>query len=115
MIKNFLMTQIILRSIWILKYFQEGGPYLPKRDDDPVLCHFSNVDYVDTWKAMEAVAKKGLAKSIGVSNFSKRQVERILEMATIKPVNNQVRFSCAIYDYKVIDCLFLPTIKDLPD
>lgn len=66
---------------------------LPKREDDPVLCHFSNVDYVDTWKAMEAVAKKGLTKSIGVSNFSKRQIERILEIATIKPVTNQVSLS----------------------
>lgn len=63
---------------------------MPKRDDDPVLCHFSNVDYVDTWKVLEDVARKGLTKSIGVSNFSKRQLERILEVATIKPVNNQV-------------------------
>lgn len=70
---------------------------MPKRDDDPVLCHFSNVDYVDTWKAMEEVAKKGLAKSIGVSNFSKRQLERVLEVATIKPVNNQVCYFPRLY------------------
>lgn len=66
---------------------------MPKRPDDPVLSIFSNVDYIDTWKAMEVVAKKGLTKSIGVSNFSKRQLERVLESATIKPVNNQVSSS----------------------
>ncbi|CAG9864604.1 unnamed protein product [Phyllotreta striolata] len=69
---------------------KEGGAFLPKRPDHEVLSIFSDVDYVDTWKAMEDVAKKGLAKSIGVSNFSKRQLERILEIATIKPVNNQI-------------------------
>lgn len=50
----------------------------------------SDVDYVDTWKAMEAVARKGLAKSIGVSNFNKKQLERVLAEASIAPVNNQV-------------------------
>lgn len=39
---------------------------------------------------MEAVAKKDLTKSIGVSNFNRRQIERILKIATITPVNNQV-------------------------
>lgn len=40
---------------------------------------------------MEQVARKGLAKSIGVSNFNRRQIERVLEIASIPPVNNQVR------------------------
>jgi predicted oxidoreductase len=51
---------------------------------------FGDEDYVDTWKAMEEVCKKGLTKSIGVSNFNKRQIERVLEKATILPVTNQV-------------------------
>lgn len=53
---------------------------------------FSDVDYVDTWKALEETVNKGLTKSIGLSNFNKRQIERILEIATIKPVNNQVSY-----------------------
>ncbi|KAG5888069.1 hypothetical protein JTB14_010044 [Gonioctena quinquepunctata] len=69
---------------------KEGGALLPKRPDHDVLSVFSDVDYVDTWKAMEEVAKKGLTKSIGVSNFSKRQLERILEIAKIVPVTNQI-------------------------
>ncbi|KAJ8921996.1 hypothetical protein NQ315_008634 [Exocentrus adspersus] len=51
---------------------------------------FSDVDYVDTWKAMEEVHKKGLTKSIGVSNFNKRQLERLLQSATIVPATNQI-------------------------
>lgn len=53
---------------------------------------FSDVDYVDTWKAVEETVKKGFAKSIGLSNFNKRQIERILDVATVRPVNNQVGF-----------------------
>ncbi|CAH1276529.1 unnamed protein product [Diabrotica balteata] len=69
---------------------KEGGALLPKRPDHETLGIFSDVDYLDTWKEVEKLAKKGLAKSIGVSNFNKRQLERILANATIKPVNNQI-------------------------
>lgn len=53
---------------------------------------FSAVDYVDTWKALEGTVKKGLTRSLGLSNFNKRQIERILAIAEIKPVNNQVSY-----------------------
>lgn len=58
---------------------------------------YSDVDYVDTWKAMEEVASKRLAKSIGISNFNKAQIERLLKTATIIPVNNQVCFEPHLY------------------
>lgn len=51
---------------------------------------FSDVDYLDTWKAMEKLVDLGLAKSIGISNFNSQQVERLLANCRIKPVNNQV-------------------------
>lgn len=47
-------------------------------------------DYVDTWKGMEECVKLGLTKSIGLSNFNSVQIDRILSIATIKPVMNQV-------------------------
>jgi aldehyde reductase len=46
--------------------------------------------YVETWKAMESLVQKGLVKSIGISNFNKKQMEDILNVASIKPVVNQV-------------------------
>jgi aldehyde reductase len=89
-LKNLGLDYLDLYLIHWPAALQEGGALLPKRPDHDVLSVFSNVDYVDTWKAMEDAAKKGLTKSIGVSNFSKRQLERVLEIATIKPVNNQI-------------------------
>ncbi|KYN17034.1 PREDICTED: aldose reductase-like [Trachymyrmex cornetzi] len=68
--------------------FKEGGDLVPKNADGSF--QLSDVDYLDTWKAMEGVLAKGLAKNIGVSNFNSEQITRLLENATVKPVTNQV-------------------------
>jgi diketogulonate reductase-like aldo/keto reductase len=39
---------------------------------------------------MEECVKQGLTKSIGLSNFNSEQIQRVLDIATIKPVVNQV-------------------------
>lgn len=62
---------------------------------------FSNVDYVDTWKAMEKLVDLGLTKSIGVSNFNSHQLTRILEGCRIKPVTNQVECGPTINQEKL--------------
>lgn len=51
---------------------------------------FSNVDYLETWKGMEDVHRKGLAKSVGLSNFNSKQIDRILANAEVRPTVNQV-------------------------
>lgn len=53
-------------------------------------------NFIDTWKEMENCLKLGLTKSIGVSNFNHKQIERLLEKAEIKPVCNQVRYTVLI-------------------
>jgi aldehyde reductase len=63
---------------------------MPKDENDKFI--FSDVDYVDTWKAMEECVELGLAKSIGVANFNSEQIERLLKVATVRPVTNQVLF-----------------------
>lgn len=72
---------------WPMGY-KEGGELFPKDANDKVL--FSDVDYVDTWKEMEKLVDGGLVKSIGISNFNKRQTERVLAAARIPPATNQV-------------------------
>lgn len=67
---------------------QEGDELGPT--DEKGNIRFSDVDYVDTWKAMENLVEIGLVKSIGVSNFNCKQLERLLKNCTIKPVTNQV-------------------------
>lgn len=39
---------------------------------------------------MEDVYKSGLAKSIGISNFNDKQIQRLVENAEVKPHNLQV-------------------------
>jgi glycerol 2-dehydrogenase (NADP+) len=46
-------------------------------------------DIRDTWKAMEAMVKKGKVKVIGTSNFSQMMLEKILPTAEIIPAVNQ--------------------------
>lgn len=48
-------------------------------------------DYVLTWEGMQECVRRGLTKSIGLSNFNERQIDRILAASSIKPVMNQVR------------------------
>lgn len=49
-----------------------------------------DTDYIDTWHAMEKLQQNGKAKAIGISNFSKAEVERLLSKANIKPAAHQM-------------------------
>lgn len=53
-----------------------------------VIC--SDVDFCDTWKAMEELVHSGKVRSIGVSNFNSDQLKRLLACASIQPATNQV-------------------------
>ncbi|KAK3442497.1 hypothetical protein EUGRSUZ_B02641 [Eucalyptus grandis] len=64
----------------------KAGEYeLPVKKED--LLPF---DYEGVWKAMEECQKLGLAKSIGVSNFSCKKLEKLLSISKIPPAVNQV-------------------------
>lgn len=53
-------------------------------------CFRSDVDYVDTYKAMEELISLGWVRSLGLSNFNSLQMQRILDKCSIKPVTNQI-------------------------
>lgn len=72
---------------WPLGY-KEDGELIPKDENGKLL--YSDIDYLETWKAMEDCHKKGLVRSIGLSNFNSVQIKRICSNATIKPVMLQV-------------------------
>jgi aldehyde reductase len=59
--------------------YREGGTMFPKCDDGYNM-HASDVDYIETWKAMQAAVKAGKVRSIGISNFNAQQVQRIIDV-----------------------------------
>ncbi|XP_011307499.1 aldose reductase [Fopius arisanus] len=72
---------------WPMAY-AEGDELFPNNaDGTPIL---TNTDYLDTWKGMEDVLKKGLTKNIGVSNFNSEQIDRLIKNCQVKPVANQI-------------------------
>ncbi|MCS4226098.1 aldo/keto reductase [Sphingobacterium sp. BIGb0165] len=46
----------------------------------------------NTWKALEHLYQQGKVKAIGVSNFPKEYLAKLLETATIIPAVNQIEF-----------------------
>lgn len=81
------------------KYVDEKT-LLPKNEEG--VLQLDDIDYVDTYKAMEKLVKKGLVKSIGVSNFNSEQIDRVLEVCEIKPVVNQVEAHPMLNQKKLI-------------
>jgi diketogulonate reductase-like aldo/keto reductase len=43
-----------------------------------------------TWRAMEKLYHEGLARSIGLSNFTEKGIEALLKYAKVKPAMNQI-------------------------
>ncbi|CAL4067972.1 unnamed protein product, partial [Meganyctiphanes norvegica] len=73
--------------------FKEGEGFDPVGPDGNYIA--SDIDYTETWEGMQDCVDAGIVKSIGVSNFDAKQVDRILDMCKIKPVINQ--FECHPY------------------
>jgi diketogulonate reductase-like aldo/keto reductase len=44
------------------------------------------------WVGLEAFAKAGKAKAIGISHYCKKHLDDVMEVATIKPAVNQVQY-----------------------
>ncbi|CAG9834462.1 unnamed protein product [Diabrotica balteata] len=70
---------------------------LPFKDSENI-----EYDFCKTWKGMEECVRLGLAKSIGLSNFNSKQVQRILDVCTIKPVMNQIEVTPFLNQKKLI-------------
>ncbi|XP_075458665.1 prostaglandin-E(2) 9-reductase-like [Ascaphus truei] len=72
-----------------------GDELMPVDENGRFLYH--NTDLRETWEALEQCKDAGLVRSIGVSNFNRKQLELILNKPGLrhKPVCNQVE--CHIY------------------
>ncbi|KAJ9245773.1 hypothetical protein DTO169E5_492 [Paecilomyces variotii] len=59
---------------------------------DPVTKRFrlADIPISDTWAALEKLVKAGKIRSIGISNFTIAETEKLLKTATIPPAVNQI-------------------------
>lgn len=51
----------------------------------------------DSWRALERIYSNGMAKSIGVSNYTERHIDELLKSSDVVPVLNQVEFHPYLY------------------
>jgi 2,5-diketo-D-gluconate reductase A len=55
-----------------------------------------------TWKVLEEYVASGKLKSIGVSNFNRAQMQRIMDMATVPIAVNQIEYNVFSHDEDTI-------------
>jgi len=68
--------------------FKSGDNVFPKDKDGKI--QTEQISYVDTWKAMEKLIKTGKTKAIGVSNFSKGELDHLIKESSIVPAAHQI-------------------------
>merc|ERR1719469_791572 len=51
-----------------------------------------------TWKTLEELHAQGVLRAIGVSNFDSKHLQKILDVATVKPAVNQVKINVLSHD-----------------
>ncbi|MGY1744767.1 aldo/keto reductase [Blastococcus sp. SYSU D00695] len=49
-----------------------------------------DVDYVETWKAMEEIYAGGRCRAVGVSNFNASHLRRLFDETQVRPAVNQI-------------------------
>ncbi|KAE8149678.1 putative NAD(P)H-dependent D-xylose reductase xyl1 [Aspergillus avenaceus] len=73
-----------------LKYVDPETRYPPGWSGESGQIEFSNAPIQETWTAMEKLVDGGLARSIGVSNFSAQLLMDVLRYARIRPATLQI-------------------------
>jgi diketogulonate reductase-like aldo/keto reductase len=75
----------------ILKAFDESLANLKTDYVDLLLLHSpSGNDFLSSWRVLEELKKVGKVREIGVSNFIISDLTRLYEIASVKPVTNQI-------------------------
>lgn len=83
--------------------FKPGGDLIPKeagvtqRDTDTTLAQ--------TWAKMEELLEKGKVKNIGVSNFTRSEIEEVLKTAKHKPDVTQIETHPYLAQQAFVECV----------
>jgi alcohol dehydrogenase (NADP+) len=71
-------------DLYLMHYpcaFRRGEELMPLAPDGRIIVE--DIPFVETWKAMEKLISTGKTKAIGVSNFSKVELEQILAEGSV--------------------------------
>lgn len=73
---------------------------------DLYLVHWPQGGPLRAWPGMERARERGLARSIGVSNFGAAELGQVIAAGSAQPVVNQIQFSAVHYRRALLDsCL----------
>ncbi|XP_005106410.1 1,5-anhydro-D-fructose reductase [Aplysia californica] len=74
---------------------RKEGEIAPLINNSTGKSEIENVDFLETWTALESLFKDDFTKNIGLSNFTIGQIQRVLSAARIPPAN--VQLECHAY------------------
>lgn len=81
---------------------KRGVELVPKNDKGQLILDEES-DFTETWKGMVECKRLGLARSIGISNFNRRQIKRLLDSTNEVPATLQVEVHPFFPNTKLID------------
>ncbi|KAL5283775.1 hypothetical protein ACFFRR_006196 [Megaselia abdita] len=79
----------------------EGEKYL--KDENGFALMDTKTDHLEIWKVLEEMVNKGLIKSIGLSNFNKQQIQRVVDNSTIRPSCLQIELHLYFQQTDLVD------------
>lgn len=77
------------------------GVSFPSKPDDYLTPEEAPI--IETWKQMEEAKNSGMAKHIGVSNFSEKKLKDLISKAKIKPEMNQIELHPLLQQKALLD------------
>lgn len=92
----FITTKLSARNLGYKEALQELNQSLEKLQTDYVdlyIIHWPSPSVSlnqETWRGMEVCYQMGKAKAIGVSNYQRHHLQDLFEIATIRPMVNQI-------------------------
>lgn len=87
-----------------LRACDESLRRLDLRHLDLYLIHFPMPEVRnETWKAMTTLLKQGKTRAVGVSNFTIRHLEELLDTTDVTPAVNQVEFNPFLYQKELLN------------